>query len=257
MRIIDKSLYNQYLMDMDVNPTWKKRNFVTEVEKYIASSLYKVLLVSGLRGTGKSVGVLQAIQDQDAAYIIMEQGVITTADEVMSILKTRKEKIIILDEYTWIKGRKNSELDDFLYTLVNHGRRVVITGTESLSLEASKAGPLIHRAITLHTTHMSFAEYCRLYDRPMSQNVCDEYLMHGGIFENYVVNNEYSMTSYIEDAIITNLKGYARDYSVMFDETKISNIIYTLLYRAIWNLMRSDPRLLQCADSIDTQVTLQ
>ena len=73
--------------------------------------------------------------------------------------KVAEGKIIVLDEYTWIANRKESELDGFLYTLVSHGKRVIITGTESLSLEALKAGPLIHRAITLHTTHMSFSEY--------------------------------------------------------------------------------------------------
>ena len=123
------------------------------------SSLSKVLLVSGLRGTGKSIGVLQAMQGKDAVYIIMEKGIHTSADEGMRVLESRTEKIIILDEYTWIENRKNSELDGFLFTLASHGKRVVVTGTESLSLEALKTGPLIHRAITLHTTHMSFADY--------------------------------------------------------------------------------------------------
>lgn len=257
MRIIDKNNYEEYLSDNGVDAAWKKRDFVSEVDKYMESSLSKVLLVSGLRGTGKSVGVLQAMRDKDAVYIIIEQGICTSADEIMSVLLSRKEKIIVLDEYTWILNRKESELDGFLYTLVNHGKRVIITGTESLSLEALKSGPLIHRAITLHTTHISFAEYCRIYDKPMDQTTCDDYLTHGGIFESYVINNEHTMTNYIEDAIIANLKGYVRDYRPLFDETKISNIIYTLLYRAIWDVMRDDPKLLQNKNSVDTQLALQ
>lgn len=257
MRIIDKNNYKKYLMDNEVDPTWKKRDFVFEVEKYMESSLSKVLLVSGLRGTGKSIGVLQAMKDKDAVYIIMEQGIPTTADDVMRVLRSRKENIIVLDEYTWISNRNESELDGFLYTLASNGKRVVVTGTESLSLEALKTGPLIHRAITLHTTHMSFPEYCRLYDKPMDQNTCDEYLTHGGIFENYVINNEHTMANYIEEAIIANLKGYVRDYRPLFDETQISNIIYTLLYRAVWDLMRNDPKLLQSKDNVDTQLALQ
>lgn len=257
MRVIDRNEYDQQLTDNDVDSAWHKRDFVYEVEKYIDSTLSKVLLVSGLRGTGKSVGVLQAIANRDAVYITIEQGVSTTAEEMMQLLLNVAERVIIIDEYTWIRNRRGSELDGFLYTLVSHGKRVVITGTESLSLEALKAGALIHRAITLHTTHMSFAEYCRIYDKPMNQKVCDEYLMRRGIFEDYVVDNEYSMTSYIEDAIISNLRGYARDCCPLLDETKISNIIYTLLYRAIWDLMRNDPKLLQRADDVGTQLTLQ
>ena len=257
MRVIDKSKYVKYLADNEVDPLWEKRDFVPEVEKYMDSSLNKVLLISGLRGTGKSIGVLQAMHGRDAVYIIIEQGIHTTADEVIQILSSREEKIIVLDEYTWIENRKESELDGFLYTLVNHGKRVVVTGTESLSLEALKTGPLIHRAITFHTTHMPFPEYCRLYHKPMDQKSCDVYLTHGGIFENYVINNEHTMANYIEGAIIANLKGYVRDYRPLFDETRISNIIYTLLYKAVWDLMRCDPKLLQSKDNVDTQLALE
>ena len=51
MIIIDKKNYEKYLEDSGVDSSWKKRDFVSEVEKYMESSLSKVLLVSGLRGT--------------------------------------------------------------------------------------------------------------------------------------------------------------------------------------------------------------
>lgn len=257
MIIIDNSRYESYLSDNEVNDNWKKRDFVTEVEKYMDCRLNKVLLISGLRGTGKSIGVLQAMKNRDAVYITMEQGISTSADELMEVLAARTEKIIVLDEYTWVKNRKNSELDGYLYTLVNRGKRVIVTGTESISLEALKTDSLIHRAITIHTTHMSFPEYCRLYDVPMNQYSCDKYLTQGGIFENYVIHNEHTMSNYIESAIIANLKGYVRDYRPLFDDTKIANIIYTLLYRAIWDLMRNDPKLLQDKEKVDTQLALE
>lgn len=256
MKIIDRTNYEDYISANGMNADWEKRDFVTETEKYIDSALNKVLLISGLRGTGKSIGVLQAIQGKDAVYITMEQGVHTSAQDLMAALSVRDEKIIVLDEYTWVKGRKESELDGYLYTLANNGKRVIVTGTESLSLEALKTGPLIHRAITIHTTHMSFSEYCRLYDVPMDQDVCDKYLTQGGIFENYVIHNEHTMSNYIEAAIIANLKGYVRDYRPLFDDTKISNIIYTLLYRAIWDLMRNNPKLLQSSENMDTRIAL-
>ena len=156
MIIIDKKNYEKYLVDSGADSSWKKRDFVSEVEKYMESSLSKVLLVSGLRGTGKSIGVLQAMQGKDAVYIIMEKGIHTSADEVMRVLESRTEKIIILDEYTWIENRKNSELDGFLFTLASHGKRVVVTGTESLSLEALKTPSLISPSIV--TTAMRLPE---------------------------------------------------------------------------------------------------
>ena len=49
MIIIDKKNYEKYLEDSGVDSSWKKRDFVSEVEKYMESSLSKVLLVSGLK----------------------------------------------------------------------------------------------------------------------------------------------------------------------------------------------------------------
>ena len=133
MLIIDSSKYNDYLINSGVENDWKKRDFVEEVEKYMDCSLNKVLLVSGLRGTGKTIGVLQAMQNRNAVYIAMEQGITSTADELMKILASRPEKIIVLDEYTWLSGRKNSEIDGYLYTLVNHGKRVIVTGANLIN----------------------------------------------------------------------------------------------------------------------------
>lgn len=54
MRVIDKCNYGKYLADNEVDPLWEKRDFVPEVEKYMDSSLNKVLLISGLRGSVSS-----------------------------------------------------------------------------------------------------------------------------------------------------------------------------------------------------------
>jgi predicted AAA+ superfamily ATPase len=257
MKIINQKEYEKYLLDNEVDKNWRERDFVNQVEKYMDSNLNKVLIISGLRGTGKSVGVLQAMCGRDAVYIIMEKGINTSAASLMDTLCMIKEKIIIIDEYTWISDRKNSELDALLFTLVNHGKRIIITGTESLCLEAMKTGSLIHRAVTIHTTHMSFPEYCRIYNVFMNQDNCDKYLTQGGIFESYVVNNEQTMTDYIETAVIDNLKSYVENYRPLFDKNKISNIIYTLFYRAIWDLMKNAPHLLHGSENIETQVILE
>ena len=96
MQIIDKSNYDEYLNDNGISALWRERDFVPEIKKYMDSSLSKVLIISGLRGTGKSVGVLQAIRDRDAVYIIMEQGICTSADDLLTVLKNRKEKILFI-----------------------------------------------------------------------------------------------------------------------------------------------------------------
>ena len=239
MRIIDKENYDEYVQsDQDsFNESWKQRDFVSDVKDYIQSSVRKVLIVSGLRGTGKTTGIIQALKDADGVYVCAEKSNDADAKEYKEFILSRPEKVIMLDEYTWIKNRRKYELDELLDNLVNHGKRVIVTGTESLSLEALKSGPLIHRAITIHTTFLSLDEYCRLNDMPMSLETCDLYLKQGGVFEKYATSNFSTMASYIQSAIIDNLKTYIAEIMPGFDMTKISNIVYSIFYKSIRDIM--------------------
>lgn len=67
---VDRKNYNKYLQDRSISRYWKERDFVSQVKDYIDSSLKKVLLISGLRGTGKTVGLLQAMEHNNALYIL-------------------------------------------------------------------------------------------------------------------------------------------------------------------------------------------
>ena len=253
MLVVDRSNCALEFEKLGIKAEWRERDFVKEVRAYTESILSKVLLVSGLRGTGKSVGVLQAVKDLDFVYVRMDPNEDDGA-EVEKFLRSRSERVVALDEYTWAENRRN--LDAFLYTMVGRGKRVIITGTESLVLEALKAGPLIHRAITVRTTHMAFPEYCRLWGVEDSQRECDEYLKRGSVFPAYV-EGEGSLMSYVESAIIANLLGYAREHCTLFDKTNVPNIVYTLLYRAIWDLLRTDPKLLRCVEEVDSSRRLE
>ncbi|KSV59268.1 AAA family ATPase [Acetivibrio ethanolgignens] len=239
MRIVDKDNYNEYIQsDRDTfNESWKQRDFVSDVKDYVQSSVRKVLIVSGLRGTGKTTGIIQVLKDVDGVYVCAEKSNDVDAKGYKEFILSRPEKVIMLDEYTWIKNRREYELDELLDNLVNHGKRVIITGTESLSLEALKSGPLIHRAITIHTTFLSFNEYCRLNDMPMSLETCDLYLKQGGVFEEYATSNFSTMASYIQNAIIDNLKAYIVEIMPGFDMAKISNIVYSIFYKSIKDIM--------------------
>jgi predicted AAA+ superfamily ATPase len=244
MLIIPREKQKEFLDANGIRPSWKERDFVSSVKGYLDSSLSKVLLISGLRGTGKTVGILQAILGRDAVYITMEKAVPDTSKDLLGVIKDRPERILVIDEYTWIEDRK--ALDAFLPSLVSRGKRVILTGTESMSLEAMRADSLIHRSFVLHTTFFSFSEYRRLYGLPDSQEVLDRYLISGGIFEEYVTANTAGMEDYIKASIIDNIKRYIADYSAhSLSETAISNIVYTLFYRAIWDLLKDDSKLLK------------
>lgn len=235
MRIITKGdLQNLFLFD----PKWEERDFVKTLEEYVNGPMEKVLLLSGLRGTGKTVGLLQLIPKfNDIVYITAEQGESEDAAAYLQVLRDRKEKIILLDEYTWIRNRAENGLDGFFDTLVHHGKKVILTGTESMSLEALKAGALIHRAITVHTNYISFQEFCRLKNLPMTPENNDVFLKTGGVFEEYAIQNYATMSNYIQTAIIDNLKRYVVSVFPKFNTTHLTNIVYSIFYKAIRDMV--------------------
>ena len=251
---VNRKNYNQYLRDRSISMDWKERDFVSQIKDYIDSSLKKVLLISGLRGTGKTVGLLQAMEHNNALYILPtadRRNEFSNAKEIIDCIADSTENVIMIDEYSWIVDREKYHLDRYLDSLVNSGKRVIVTGTESLCIEALKAGELIHRAITIQTNHISFEEYCRLYDLEMNKRNNRQFLFRGGIFEDYVINNELTMQNYIEESIIKNLRAYITGVlKQKIDEGKIGTLIYTLFYRAIWSIVHDDIKFY--SDSMET-----
>lgn len=60
--------------NLEIKSFWNERDFVKCVKNYINSSTEKILAVSGLRGTGKTVGILQAINGNNVAYLLSQKG---------------------------------------------------------------------------------------------------------------------------------------------------------------------------------------
>jgi predicted AAA+ superfamily ATPase len=91
--------------DLRIQKTWNKRDFVTVVKNYLDSTTEKVLAILGLRGTGKTVGILQAAEPFDICYIIAQEEEKETGPDYINILKNINQKYIVIDEYSWIKDR--------------------------------------------------------------------------------------------------------------------------------------------------------
>ena len=115
----------------------KERDFVQGIIEYCSHPVNRVLSISGLRGTGKTTGVLQAIDRMN----IYDNCVFITIDELASmdcldlrqlIMNNYKDKkYIFIDEITRVKDIINNS--GFLAdSLCDMGKRVVISSTESL-----------------------------------------------------------------------------------------------------------------------------
>ena len=257
MTIVDKTNYEKYLLDNEVDCRWQKRDFVSELEKYMDSSLNKVLLVSGLKGTGKSIGVLQAMQGRNAACIVLRQGVSVSAEDLVQVLSVRKETIIIVDGCDLVQDKRNTVLVKFFYRLVSHGKRVIITGSKPLCLEALKIGPLVHRTITFHTTYVSFSEYCRLYNKPMVLSVCRKYLVHGSDFREVTARDKCVIVDYVKDMVVTDLIEFVCNREKLLDTTKISNIMRVLVCKVVLDLAHCDSKFLQNRTAVSMQAILE
>ena len=109
--------------------SWKERDFVAISQEFIRSKINKVLIVSGLRGTGKTTGMLQLVRKNDGLYLSSERGESETAQDYIDLIKNSPQKVIAIDEYTWIKDRERLCLDSIISSCVQYGKRIILTGT--------------------------------------------------------------------------------------------------------------------------------
>ena len=204
-----KNLKEYMQKNLNINPKWNHRNFVNCVTSYINSSTEKILAIGGLRGTGKTVGILQATENSDVVYLSSQTDESEIADDYIKFLESTDRKIIVIDEYSWIKER--DKLDKHLLTAVQNEKRIIITATESISLEFLNYGTLNHRVQTIHTTMFTYEEYLKLYNKSHSKANCKDFLITGGLFRDYIIQNFDSAKQYINEAIVSNLAGYLKN----------------------------------------------
>lgn len=205
-----------------------ERDFVDSIRKYCFSGETQlVYVVCGLRATGKTFGLLQAVEDfNDTIYIQAQREKPQTGREYIEYLHNVKEKNIIIDEYTWIKD--NRDLSYYLWTLVEDGKRVAITGTHSLAMDCLEKGELIHRASRINVNMFSYEEFCRIYQKDYSKESCIEFLMTGGIFKECAIYSFSDMKKYIQEAVIDDL---AKFMELSDEDAKA--LVYDIMYLAV------------------------
>lgn len=205
-----------------------ERDFVNSIRKYcFGGTTPYVYVICGLRATGKTFGLLQAVEDfEDTIYIQAQHNEPQTGRDYIECLRNVKEKNIIIDEYTWIED--SHDLSYYLWTLVENGKRVVITGTHSLALDYLEDGILVHRANRINVNLFSYEEFCRVYQKPYCKDSCTEFLMTGGIFKSHALENFTSMKDYIQEAVIDDL---AKFVGLPAEDAKA--IVYDIMYLAV------------------------
>lgn len=223
----------------------KKRDCFKELEAYLNHPhIEKVLILYGLRRTGKTTLARQAILNMDeetfsrTAYMHIRKGR-TLADINFDLkeLQARGYKYIFIDEVTlldeFIEG--GSLLSD-IYAA--SGIKIVLSGTDSLGFLFARADELYDRCILIHTTFIPYREFERVLD----VKGVDEYIRYGGTMsvsgKDYMSQSPFissiSASDYTDSAIAHNIQhslkyyqygGHFRALQDLYDHDELTSAI--------------------------------
>ncbi|MCI8961057.1 MAG: AAA family ATPase [Lachnospiraceae bacterium] len=203
--------------------SFQKRDGFEKIIQYLYSNDYtRVCAVYGLRRTGKTTMLFQAIGEMSAedfaktAYVKMR-----TSDQMQQLASDLDRlyqdgfQYVFIDEVTLMEDFIDSAalLSDIYVPM---GMRIVLSGTDSLGFWLAEGNELYDRVRMVHTTFIPYKEYSRL----LGIDSIDEYIRYGGTlrkgetdFDDAELNDgdasfrdDESTRKYIDTAICKNIQ---------------------------------------------------
>lgn len=209
-------------LSQDVNG-WEKRDCYSQLEDYLYhGERTRICLIYGLRRTGKTTMLRQAVADMTKENQLKSAYVKIRRNDTMAMLNRDLRRLfdagykyVFLDEVTLMKDFIDSAalFSDVFATM---GMKIVLSGTDSLGFWLAMDEELYDRAKLIHTTFIPYREYSRL----LGINSIDEYIRYGGTlrageihFEDQELNAEdasfrddETTRRYIDTAICKNIQ---------------------------------------------------
>lgn len=171
----------------DISDMNKRKAFAILKDFVLGDECYQgeILAVCGLKRTGKTTLLKQllcAIDTYTASCAFLEMQ----DSDTMKMLERRIEEeqakakgktVIFINEITKVSDfiNNSSVLAD---CFAKAGARIIISGTDSLSIAFAEDYELYDRVRKVNTTYISFAEYHTLFHL---ENIYD-YIQYGGLF---------------------------------------------------------------------------
>ncbi len=202
---------------------YKKRKCYSRLSDYVFGERQdKVFVLYGLRRTGKTTLIRQAILDlnaqerENAAFIqIKATDRLSDVNSDLQYLEKKGYKYIFIDEVTLIEDFiEGAALFSDIYA--SSGMKIVLSGTDSLGFLFTKSEQLYDRCIVLHTTFIPYKEF----ESVLGIYGVDEFIRYGGTMSMGGVN--YNKTSsfatkemadeYVDSAIARNIQHSLRLY---------------------------------------------
>ncbi|MCH5191712.1 MAG: AAA family ATPase [Oscillospiraceae bacterium] len=211
------------------------KSWATPVKKYKRRECYstlhdfvfgvqqdKVFILYGLRRTGKTTLIRQAILDMTpeqlnaAAFIqIKTRDTLSEINADLKYLEKQGYKYVFIDEVTLMEDFiEGAALFSDIYA--SSGMKIVLSGTDSLGFIFTEYEQLYDRCILLHTTIIPYREF----ETILGIEGIDEYIRYGGTMSMGGVNyNEKSSFAtnksageYIDSAIARNIQHSLKYY---------------------------------------------
>lgn len=203
---------NPETFTVDISDMNKRKAFVTMKDFVLGDECYQgeILAVCGLKRTGKTTLLKQLLCNIDTytascAFLEMQDS------DTMKMLERRIEEeqakgktIIFINEITKVSDFINNSAS-LADCFAKAGVRIIISGTDSLSIAFAEDYELYDRVRKVNTTYISFAEYHTLFP---SEDIND-YIRYGGLFykneaEKSAIGYE-NILSYLHDAVTMNI----------------------------------------------------
>lgn len=241
-----------------IDKSWKCRDIVDSIVNYFDNP-YKGMMfgLTGLRGTGKTVSLLQALVKMnklsESMYVTLSTDSDIDCAGLCSYLEPQLAgiKYLVIDEATRVKNLiKNG--DTLFEELKRFGIAVVLSGTDTLALAISSGDGLFHRIVEHNITFISLAEYERiLCNESDKTRVVVSYIKSGGLMAPDNVRNFDTFKVYVNTAIVDNIlntvsknKGISEFELVSkMSDTKLRSIVFGILYSIGYKAWRIDKAL--------------
>ena len=234
---------------------YEKRDCYELLKKFLSLKLAgRVCLLYGLRRTGKTTLLFQAIADMPeeeqahAVYIkARTSDTMADLDADLDALWKRGYRYVFIDEVTLLEDFIDSaSMFSDIYAMM--GMKIVLSGTDSLGFWFTLTQELYDRAYTIHTTFIPFREY----SRPLGINDIDEYIRYGGtllpgelafddedaLASDAAFRDDETTRRYIDTAICGNIQhslrcckrgNYFRHLRALYDAGELTSAINRII----------------------------
>ena len=224
---------------------YKKRECFSILRDYIFGDCNdKVLIVYGLRRTGKTTMIRQVLAElpddefNKAAFIqITNRDTLADIGSDLRLLEDKGYKYVFIDEVTLMEDFVEGAAI-FADIYASSGMKIVLSGTDSLGFAFSKEDQLYDRCIVLHTTFIPYREF----EEVLGIKGIDKYIQYGGTMSLGGINynsdipfmNADKAEEYIDTSIARNIQhslkmyqygGHFRSLLELYEKGELTNVI--------------------------------